>query len=512
VEAFNGVHPTVKNVSILIGNIPVAVIVPQDADLKAAVQMVSKSASWRGGDSSPLGLLTAGYGWNVQTSDVEKRVSLSCAVLLHLLDTEAVVDISMPSTAELILIHNTIKKNRPKDTVHGWRFIVPQAAVVTVDKSMKDYVLTTRRTDAHYYSWPNESYSAKGKDKMDETYGDVNSVIRTLPARVTIWRPILTEYWWKDERSHAHKSFQANWGDDNRKYFIYSYGLPSEFQGFISSVPLSLVSRTPLTRTLLVGTKQMTLTAKEPKLLLHTTSRAWYQAVCAANTLRNNAWLTGKRLVTNLISSVVPASAGVMWRIEVAEKNDGIAPMWEESMRDTVEWSPITAEDGTTTFEAKTILGEKLENDVDEAENPKDLDGADITQLSVDAKNYITHAFTNRSDSDLSERESFRFFDDFRVCFPNARVVPPEKFPAFEAHREEFSKNGRLIQYADFLKRSDHSVEFASLVKQGLKAYLGLYYKLATAMQVENAVADNEESSSKEEGEGIQGVAFDLFG
>jgi len=153
-----------------------------------------------------------------------------------------------------------------------------------------------------------------------------------------------------------------------------------------------------------------------------------------------------------------------------------------------------------------------LKNDVEEAESPKDLDGADILQLSMDAKQYITHAFSNRSDNDLSPTESFRFFDDFRVCFPNARVVPLEKFPAFEAHREEFSKNGRLIPYADFLKRSDHNLEFASLVKQGLKAYLGLYYKMATAMQVENAVADNEESSSKEEGEGIQGIAFDLFG
>jgi len=381
----------VKNIPIIRKSIPLDAMVPDKANLKSAMQAVSTSVAWRGGDSSAMGLLTFGWGWTVQTSAVAKRVSLAAAVINNLLLTIDDIDIQMPSTGDFVLLHTTIdtfiKNNavltpeqKQKKTV---RFMIGTNGTSSIDKNLRRMLVTSRRPGAHLFAWLSDVYAAVNKDKVSELYAAVNDFSNMYDKDFTIWRPILTEYWWKTERKLVAKSFQVdNWVSDERDYFIYSYGLNSEFQGFVSTVKLGLspVAVTPYKFE--IGNKLVPGTVQKCDLKLHATSEAWYGSVALANAVRNSAWLTGTRKVTNLISGVVPASASVMWRYEVMEHDKTVTSKWSEDFHDEVGWQPVTTSEGISFTIGKVVEEKEPQVDKTPVEQPNKEDPSNSSNSS----------------------------------------------------------------------------------------------------------------------------------
>jgi len=354
----------VKFIPIICKSIPVDAMVPDKSNLKAAMQAVSTSVAWRGGDSSAMGLLTFGWGWTVQTSAVAKRVSLAAAVINNLLLTIHEVDIQMPSTGDFILLHTTIDtfiknsvtltpEEKQKKSV---RFMIGTNGTSSIDKNLRKVLVTSRRPGAHLFAWLSDVYAAVNKDKVSELYSAVNDFSAMYDKDFTIWRPILTEYWWKTERKLVAKSFQVdNWVSDERDYYIYSYGLNSEFQGFVSTVKLGLSPVAIVPYQFDIANKISPGTVQKCDLKLHETSEAWYGSVALANAVRNSAWLTGTRKVTNLISGIIPASASVMWRHEVMESDKTIPAKWSEDFHDEVGWQPVKTNEGISFTIGKVV-------------------------------------------------------------------------------------------------------------------------------------------------------------
>lgn len=376
--------PYAVNIPILTKYLTISSHVPSERTLKVAVQSVSLGTSWRGGDSGPLGLLTASFGWSIQTSEQIRRVSLSCAVINNLLLKHEQLDISMKSTGDLLLMHNTISTFcKLHKLTRDWKFIVPQATITSVDKMLRGYVSVSTRSSVMRFIWPEESYSAVNIEQISNYYTKVNDFIGSAPKSFVIWRPVMTEYWWKSERSQS-KSFQGTeWTTDDRDFYVYSYGLPSEFQGFISTEPLDL-SIIPIEPTKLgiIGQSM----EKKPgtfipaKLKLCDSSSSWYDLVAMANVQRNSAWITGLRRVTNLISGLVPPTKGIIWRFAEQTAFDGQTIEWAEDDSKDPQWIVVDTADGPV-----LQLGSPLSASSDTVDEEDDLEVAlqgDIDTMS----------------------------------------------------------------------------------------------------------------------------------
>jgi hypothetical protein len=385
--------PGIKNVPVLVKYLTVPSLVPEAASLKLAISSNQKAVAWRGGDSSPLGLLTSSFGWTLQTTEKIRRVSLVCAIINGLFETQKDVDIQTPSSGDYLLIHHTLKAYKSLTGHLGeWKFVEPN--VSKVDRALRPFVIVARRPSAHFFMWSEESFVSKSEATVSEYYRDTNDFKEAYVGNFTVWKTIVTEYWWKKERKNTSKSFQMEgWLSDGREFFVYSYGFNADFQGLVSTVPVKLET-VPVNPTKLdILAKVVTSTHTKADLKLHSTSESWYANVIASNNARNNAWLTGIRKVTNLISGIVPASAGVMWRNEFEQANSQAPVQWRDTAADNTGWVLVKTPEGPK-FVSGTVH-EESDEEVESSEEEGEQNVSKGAQIILEG------------DCDLTQQVSF---------------------------------------------------------------------------------------------------------
>jgi len=217
------------------------------------------------------------------------------------------VDIAVQSVSDILFIHSTLKNGGLVPEGKTWSFLVGQSEVVAVQKVNECLVSVERRGGAHLVSWTGEKYAAPGVEQIGTLYGaDEKWAMNKPSGGFTVFKHVMTRYWWIDERAQKDKFYAGDlWEKDTHRYYIYSFGLPSDFQAIVSTIPFKLVVN-PVT----VQGGELPL----PVLLEHKTSREWYRAVIEANAVRNNAWITGVRKITSIINGLIPPSKGVAWK------------------------------------------------------------------------------------------------------------------------------------------------------------------------------------------------------